>query len=113
MLSSDEFGYAVMTRDLKGISLSDRDIEICKRYCRGDSVIVERIPVKCGIAVSLLNIYPFTSFHKIKSKDYLSIYILWFNISFMIRYKHRTGKVVYDPTGILRLKSRGNGDEKS
>lgn len=48
MLDSNERGYAIMTKDLDGISLQDRSIEVCKRYCRNDYVIAERIPYKIG-----------------------------------------------------------------
>lgn len=51
-------GYAVVSRDILddavykkgrfGISLHDRNLETCKRYCRRDSVIVRTYRVVCA-----------------------------------------------------------------
>ncbi len=92
MLKEHEFGYAVMSEDLSGISLEDKDIEICKRYCRRTDVIVERIPTIKGFVFEILWL---NNFYKPISRRN----ILWLHWYFSNRYFHRSGKLVYKNGG--------------
>lgn len=92
-LSTRHRGYAVMTRDLTGISLDGYDIERLKRYCRNGYVIAERIPKVCGISLS---IYWFKHYYKPFYLKSSMKNILWFHWSVQKEYSHKTGKIVYD-----------------
>jgi hypothetical protein len=54
MFRDNERGYAVMTKDLHAFSLEDSSLEVCKRYCRNDYVIAERIPCKIGYSIRIV-----------------------------------------------------------
>jgi hypothetical protein len=91
MLRNNEFGYAVMSKDLKGSSLLDTDLETCKKYCYNGKVIVEQIPKICGFGISF-NIYNFDKPIRF-TKWYLNI--LWLHIFWNKEYTHINGKIVY------------------
>jgi hypothetical protein len=88
MLQDDRKGYAVMTKDLTGISFEDVNLETCKKYLYPDSVIVERIPVVRGFSIRILFLN--SMYHLISSHNFLWLYF-WFNKE----YIHKCGKIVY------------------
>jgi hypothetical protein len=97
MLNPQDFGYAVMSKDLQGIGFDGNSLENCKRYCRNDDVIVERIPVVNGFSFKIA-FYPwFEKFSKHKLKGFISIWFLCFNFVVKFEYRHKIGKIVYRP----------------
>lgn len=95
MLDSFRKGYAVMSPDLSGISFDDESLEVCKQYCYRDSVIVERIPYKCGITISFI----WRSYYKPFQFRYNEKNIFWIHWQIDYRFLHKTGKIVFkNPT---------------
>ena len=95
MLRSYERGYAVMSRDLKAYSFEDTSLESCKRYCREDCVIVERIPIKCGFSLRIWDAGYNLGFNYDKYSRRLSLGRL--QILTSDEFRHKIGKIVYDP----------------
>lgn len=91
-LSPRARGFAVMNKELTGISLDGYFVEDLKRYCRGDDVIVERIPKVCGLS---FRFYWFRKFYKPFYFKTNMKNILWFHWSVQKEYCHKTGKIVY------------------
>lgn len=78
MLNDYESGFAVMNKDLTGYSLDGLTIKGLMPYCRNDDVIVEWIPKRCGISISI----QFLKWYRpMIRKHYL--------------YIHKAGKVVF------------------
>lgn len=96
MLENHRSGYAVMSRNLEGISLEGDRIEELKKYCRPGYVIAERKPQIRGIKISIfyLRFYKFISIRRTSVKN-----ILWLHWVFDWKYIHRTGKIVYENNG--------------
>lgn len=67
-------GYAVVSRDILddaaykkgrfGISLHDRNLDTCKRYCRNDSIVVRTYRVVCARYLELRWIPKYPHFGK-------------------------------------------------
>ncbi len=92
-LKTRDRGYAVMNKELTGISLSGYSIEELKPYCRKDSVIAERIPKVCGFSIKVL----FFKYHKPFHFRYNMKNILWLHWIVSTEYCHKTGEIVYTP----------------
>jgi len=92
MLDSNRKGYAVMSKDLKGISFQHEILEECKKCCRKGYVIVERIPYVSGFKIMLY----LHKWHKpIKMLGYYPKNFLWIHWSVSKIYSHKVGKIVY------------------
>lgn len=91
MLKDNEYGYAVMNKGLDAFSLESADIEICKKYCRGDDVIAERIPYTCGFSINIM----WYKFYKPFSFKYQPFNILWLHFWFGKKKLHKTGRIVF------------------
>lgn len=93
MLRDYERGYAVMDKDLSGYFFEDVDLEACKRYCRDDAVIVEKIPYVCGFS---LRVWVSRFNHGLNFDKYTRRLSLWrLQIQAGKEYEHRNGKIVY------------------
>lgn len=95
MLNSRDFGYAVMSADLKGISFDDPILDTCKKYCFNDSVIAERIPIVNGFSISFSFFPQKQKFGVHKTTGFLSVWVLWFNLGITKNYRYKTGRIVY------------------
>lgn len=91
MLDSNRKGYAVMNKELTAYSLEDESLEVCKRYCRNDSVIAERIPYKIGYSIRVV----WHKFWKPLYFKYDQKNILWLHWNVRKEFSHKTGKIVY------------------
>ena len=89
-LQSNEFGYAVMTKDLKAYSFSHREVKVCKEYCRGDHVIVEQIPRVFGFSIRVY----WARCHERISFKYNTKNIFRLHWSVSKEYTHKNGKIV-------------------
>lgn len=90
MLESNQKGYAVMSKDLSGISFESDNIKACLRYLRGDDVICELIPHVSGFSISFnwFHFYKWLSFkHGMKN-------ILWIHWHYYKNHSHKTGKII-------------------
>ena len=95
MLYDYQRGYSVRTRDLHAISFESQSLEDCKQFCREDTVIVEMIPVKCGFN---LRVWMPDYNRGIKYDKYAnSLCIGKLVIQVTPEWKHKIGKIVYDP----------------
>lgn len=94
MLNEYENGYAVMSRDLSGISGEFTDIETCKKYCR-NGVIAERVTKTRGFGIEI-SLFNYIQFGYMKQENFINIQFLWFWITFRKIKRHITGKIVYD-----------------
>jgi hypothetical protein len=83
--------YAVMTPDLKALSLCNNSLEECKRYCWGNSVIVERKPVMDGFTITIR----FGRFNRLISFHYAVKNVLWLHIMFHKTFRAKIIRVVY------------------
>jgi hypothetical protein len=94
-LAKDRKGFAVMSPDLKGISIDSASLIDIKPYCKNGDVIVERIPVLCGFSLTI----KFMKFWKpIYFRTYAMKNILWIHWIVCKEYRHKTGKIVYRST---------------
>jgi hypothetical protein len=91
MLDSNRKGYAVMNKELNAFSFMDESLETCKRYCRGEYVIVEQIPYKVGYLIRFV----WYKFYKPFCFRYDQKNILWFHWSITKEYAHKKGKIVF------------------
>ena len=102
-------GFAVVSKDILddkvyksghfGISLSNRDFETCKRYCRDDSIVVRTYQaVFCRfIKIKWVRKYPeFRHSRRLENPKYLQLWHLRFEWGTDYKYdSERTS--VYDP----------------
>jgi len=95
MLNSKDFGYAVMSPDMKGISFESIDLETCKEYCRNGQVIVEQIPAVNGFSISI-SWHPGSLAVKLHRTS-IGIFAWFLGINLIVskEYRHRDGKIVY------------------
>jgi hypothetical protein len=91
MLDSHRKGFAVMNKDLTAYSFEDERLEHCKRYCRNNDVIVEKIPYKIGYSIRLV----WHKFWKPFDFKYYQKNILWLHWSIRKEFSHKNGKIVY------------------
>ena len=87
MLGERQRGYAVVDRVSHGISLSDEDLETCKRYCHPGFIVVEAIPSKYGFSITFrwFEPYRFMEWNK-----YSSEFNLWkLHIRFEWKWQHK------------------------
>lgn len=95
MLYNYERGYSVRSRDLHTISFESQSLEDCKQFCRNGSIIVELVPVKCGFN---LRVWVSDYNRGLKYDKYAnSICIGKLVIQVHPEWKHKIGKIVYDP----------------
>lgn len=92
MLDSNNFGYAIMGKDLNSYSFEDESLEVCKRYCRGTDVIVEQIPYVTGFTITI----EWLKFYKPFRFKYYPKNILWVHWVYRRAYSHKNGKIVFN-----------------
>ncbi|MDD4225987.1 MAG: hypothetical protein PHU98_06325 [Mariniphaga sp.] len=90
MITGKTKGYAVMSEDLNGYSISNINIDVCKQYCRGTDVVVEWLPVVYGFTITLT----WNKFYKLKQFPYIRN-IPHLHLSISKEYRHISGKIVY------------------
>lgn len=95
-LNSRDKGYAVMSKNLKGISIDGYSINELKRYCREGSVIVERIPKVYGFSILI----SWHEFYKPFDFKYSTKNIFKLHFQLTKEYTHKTGKIVYTPESV-------------
>lgn len=93
MLNNNQYGYAVMNKELDAYSFEDHNLENCKRYCRNGDVIVERIPYVSGFSIKLMWYKSDIIFSFKKRYGYMDIWRL--HIYWNSEHLHRTGKIMY------------------
>lgn len=93
MLRNNEYGYAVMNKELDAYSFEHIDLETCKKYCRNGDVIARQIPYKSGINISFNWYKPYRVFEFRRKSRQMNIG--WLNVNWNYNYLHRTGEVVY------------------
>lgn len=82
-------GYAIVSRDILddemykkgrfGISLHDRNLDTCKRYCRGDQMVVKtyRVLLARFLELRWITKYPrFEKSHRLQSPRYIQLWHL-------------------------------------
>lgn len=83
--------FAVMTPDLKAYSFWDNSFQTCMRYCRGDSVIVERRPVMDGFSITVR----WGSFERLFSFRHTLKNVLWLHVMCAKTFRPKIVRVVY------------------
>ena len=93
MLRSNEFGYAIMNKELDAYSFEDISLETCKKYCRNGDVIAKQIPCIVGFSIRIM----WYKWDKIIdfNRRYKSGNIFWFHFYWNKEYLHKTGEIVY------------------
>lgn len=93
MLNNNQFGYAVMNKDLDAYYFESVDLNTCKRYCLNGDVIVEQIPYKAGFSVRIV----WRKWYKLIRIERRLRYgnILWLHFGWNSEYIHKNGKIVY------------------
>lgn len=97
MLYRNQRGYATMNRELTAFSLEDESLDTCKKYCRDDCVVVERIPYVNGFSIRvIMQRRRWGKF--IRYDKYTGCLYIWrFQFQLLKEYSHKIGKIVYDP----------------
>jgi hypothetical protein len=95
MLESHKKGFAVMSKDLSGISFESDILDVCKIYCKNSDVIAERIPHVCGISIDIYWFEISYWYKPIYFPKYGQKNIFWLHFELSKNYFHKTGKIVF------------------
>ena len=95
MLRSNEFGYAAVDQDQRGIRFESSDMKECIKYSGPNDLIVKRLPIICGLSI-IINFLPWIKFRFIIDRFGISIWFLCILLSITKVYRHKSGMVVFD-----------------
>ena len=93
MLNNNEYGYAVMSKELDSYSLEDTNFETCKIYCRNGDVIAKQIPYVAGFGIRFVWHKWYKPVEFKRRLRYANIF--WLHIWWHREYLHKTGEIVY------------------